>query len=171
MVGRLIGRREDGFGRREDGFGRRQGGVGHGLHMGSQLAQRGLVLLVGGGRCGRSQAGKQRLARLRVCRWPRLPSGVGQQQAVGVGLRHVSLRRQVGYGFGHSLDDGFRRAKRRVQQCQRHGMAVIKSGEELQEGRHGLAEPGRVRPGGKLGDDAVGQKSVAALLFQRLQAG
>ncbi|MFO7684137.1 MAG: hypothetical protein R6X34_29245 [Chloroflexota bacterium] len=44
-------------------------------------------------------------------------------------------------------------------------MAVIQSGEELQEGSHGLAEPGRVRPGGKLGDDAVGQESAAALLL------
>jgi hypothetical protein len=44
-------------------------------------------------------------------------------------------------------------------------MAVIESGEELQEGSHSLADPGRVRPGGKLGDDAVGQESVAALLL------
>jgi hypothetical protein len=55
--------------------------------------------------------------------------------------------------------------KRRVQQRQRHGMAVIESGEELQAGSQGLAEPGRVRPGGKLGDDAVGQESAAALLL------
>ena len=44
--------------------GRRRGGAGHGLHMGPQVAQRGLVLLAGDRNNGRYRAGEQRLARL-----------------------------------------------------------------------------------------------------------
>ena len=55
------------------------------------MAQRGLVLLAGGRRNGRYQAGEQRLARLGVYRRPRLPSGDWRRNRV-VKCRNVVVR-------------------------------------------------------------------------------